>query len=171
MVKTSFKQKVIYAVFNGITYAILMGIFDLISTGEISIYKFLFHAFSFGILMGFVIPFITERYSKKQIDKIQIGINEDENIKLESQANTNGTIGKIILTNKRLLFKEKGSPAFNFIEVQNETIKEVKTKSTLGLINNKFIVSTESKNYEFVVYENERNLWVSALQNSLNQSI
>lgn len=163
MVKTSFKQKIIQSFLFGFTYAMLMGFFEKASTGEISTAKFLFNGFFFGISMAFVLPFVTERFSKKQMDKIKIDINEDEKIDLESQANLNGGIGKIVLTNQRIIFKEKGTSQNNFVEIPLHQVVEIETKKSLGLINNIFIIKTPFKNYEFVVYENERNLWVSKI--------
>jgi len=149
----------------GFTYAMLMGFFDKASTGEISTIKFLFHGLSFGIIMGFLVPFMTERYYKKQMDKIKIDINEDEKIELESQANLNGGVGKILLTNQRIIFKEKDSFKNNFVEISLDQIIEVQTKKTLGIFNNIFTLRTETKSYDFVMYENERNLWVSKINN------
>lgn len=165
MVKTSFKQKIIQSFLFGFTYAMLMGFFEKASTGEISTAKFLFHGFFFGISMAFVLPFVTERFSKKQMDKIKIDINEDEKIDLESQANLNGGIGKIVLTNQRLIFKEKGTSKNNFVEIPLNQIIEVQARKSLGIINNILIVKTEAKTYSFVMYENERNLWVSKINN------
>lgn len=99
------------------------------------------------------------------MDKIKIDINEDEKIDLESQANLNGGIGKIVLTNQRLIFKEKGTSKNNFVEIPLSQIIGVQTRKSLGIINNILIVKTEAKTYSFVMYENERNLWVSKINN------
>lgn len=168
MVKTSFKQKIIQAILFGFMYAMLMGFFDKASTGEFDTIKFLLHGLFFGVFMGFVFPMITEYFNKKTLNKIVIELADDEKIKLESRANLNGGTGKIVLTNKRLIFKEKDSFRNKFIEIPLHQIIEVQTKKSLGIINNIFIIRTDSKTYEFVVYENERNLWVSVLHNSLN---
>src|SRR5690606_9828319 len=102
MVKTSFKQKFIQAFFFGYTYAMLMGIFEKSSTGEFNTIKFLIYGMVFGILMGFVLPLVTHYFSKRSMDKIILETHSDEQIKLESYANHNGGLGKIVLTNQRL---------------------------------------------------------------------
>lgn len=167
MIKTSFKQKIIQSILFGFTYALLLGLFEKASEGEISTNKFLFYGFFFGISMAFVLPFVAERFSKKQMDKIKIDINEDEKIDLESRANLNGGIGKIVLTNQRIVFKEKGTSQNNFVEIPLHQVVEIETKKSLGLINNIFVVKTPFKNYNFIVYENERNLWVSKINDAV----
>jgi hypothetical protein len=163
MIKTSFKQKIIQSIMFGFTYAMLMVFFDKASTGEFDSTKFLLHGLFFGVFMGFVLPMITEYFNKKTLNKIVVELSDDEKIKIESRANLNGGTGKIVLTNKRLIFKEKDSSKNNFVEIPLHQIIEVQKKRTLAFIDNIFIIRTDSKTYEFIVYENERNLWVSKI--------
>lgn len=168
MVKTSFKQKIIQAILFGFMYAMLMGFFDKASTGEFDTIKFLLHGLFFGVFMGFVLPMVTEYFNKKTLNKIVIELADDEKLKLESRANLNGGTGKIILTDRRLIFKEKDTSKNNFVDIPLNEIIEVEKHKTLGFIHNVFKVKTASKEYKFIVYENERDTWVSALHNSSN---
>ena len=167
MVKSSFKQKVIQSIIFGFTYAMMMALFEKSTSGEINILKFLISGLFFGIIMGFIVPMISDYFNKKALSAIQVELNDNEKVLLESRANFNRGIGKIILTNERLLYVEKDKLASQYIEILNHNIKEVKPKSTIGFIHNKFIVTTESRNYEFIVYENERNLWVTSISNTI----
>lgn len=170
MVKTSFKQKIIQSIMFGFTYAMLMFFFDKASTGKFDSTKFLLHGLFFGVFMGFVLPMITEYFNKKTLNKIVVELSDDEKIKIESRANLNGGTGKIILTDKRLIFREKDSSKNNFVEISLDQITEVQKKRTLAFINNIFIIRTDSKTYKFIVYENERNIWVSKI-NDLKKNI
>lgn len=170
MVKTSFKQKIIQAILSGLTFATLMGLFEKTSTGEFDSIKFIVNGLFFGVFIGFVLPMITEYFNKKTLNKIVIELSDDEKIKLESRANLNGGTGKIILTDKRLIFREKDSSKNNFVEISLDQITEVQKKRTLAFINNIFIIRTDSKTYKFIVYENERNIWVSKI-NDLKKNI
>jgi len=118
--------------------------------------------------MGFILPLITEYVNKKALDKIVVELDDYEKLKLESRANLNGGTGKIILTDRRLIFKEKDTSKNNFVDIPLNEIIEIEKLKMLGFIHNVFKVKTASKEYKFIVYENERDTWVSALNNSLN---
>lgn len=162
MVKQSLKQKIIQAIFMGLMYASMMILFDVFSGYGFHLWKFVFHAVFFGGTMGFIIPLITEYFGKKDLDKITIILSDDEQLKMESIANFNSDAGKIILTDKRLIFKAKESKN-NTIEIPLDEITEIKKQTSLGIVNNIFKVKTSSKEYKFIVYENERDTWVSLL--------
>ncbi len=91
--------------------------------------------------MGFIVPFITEHFSKKDLDKIAIELFDDEQLKMESRANLNSDTGKIILTDKRLIFKAKSSKN-NTVEIPLNEFTGVDKQTYLGLINNIFKVKT-----------------------------
>lgn len=168
MVKQSLKFKIAQATLMGITYAGIMVLFARGSGEEFHLWKFIFQIVFFGGTMGFILPLITEYVNKKALDKIVVELADDEKLKLESRANLNGGTGKIILTDRRLIFKEKDTSKNNFVDIPLNEIIEVEKHKTLGFIHNVFKVKTASKEYKFIVYENERDTWVSALHNSSN---
>lgn len=173
MVKSSLKLKILQGIIMGISYALIMNIFNFIWGEKFSLVQTIFMAVFFGGIMGFLLPFITERQVKKMLDKVVIDISEDEQLKMEGGATLKSKLysdgGKLILTNKRLAFKpHKMNIKKTFVETPLNKIIEIEKLKTLGLIDNVFKVKTNSEEYKFIVYENERDTWVSTLNNSLN---
>jgi len=172
VVKTSFKIKVVQAMIMGLMYALIFFALDKFWGEEFRLWKFVFHAVFFGGLVGFLVPLIKESLIKKALNKISIDLSENEELELETAANLNSKLyadgGKLILTDKRLAFKAHDSFKNKVVEIPLSEITEVEKIKTLGFIHNTFKVKTASEEYKFIVYEKERDTWVTALHNSLN---
>ena len=150
----------------GVTYAFIMFLFDLGMGEKISFLKYVIHVVFFGGIMGLILPYITERQIKKTLDKTIIEVSEDEQVQMENGATLKtkriSDGGKLILTDKRLAFSSRKSM---LVEIPLSEITEVEKKKTLGFVNNAFVVKTNSEDYNFFVYENERDVWVSSINN------
>lgn len=173
MVKQSLKLKIIQGIIMGVSYALIMNLFNFFWGEKFSLSETVFMAVFFGGIMGFLLPYITERQLKKFLDKNIIEISKNEQIKMENGATLKSKLysdgGKLILTDKRLAFKPNELNIKSmFVEIPLSKIIEIEKKKTLGFVNNAFIVKTNSEDYKFFVSENERDTWVSSINNLLN---
>lgn len=172
MEQQSLKQKIIQGIIMGISYVLIMNLFNFFWGEKFSVSQTIFMAVFFGGIMGFLLPFITERYTKKMLDKVVIDVSEDEQLILESGATLKSKLytdgGKLILTNKRLAFKPYKSFKNKIVEIPLNEIIEVEKWKSLGFIHNAFKVKTNSEEYKLFVYEKERDTWISSLDNLIN---
>ncbi len=168
MGKSSLKSKFIQAFIMGLLFAVMMAVFGVVMGEKFQLWQFVFHFTFFGTIMGFLLPVITERATKKMMQKTIIALNEHEQLLFEGASTAKNTSfstgGKLILTNKRLAFKPNKLNLKNtVIEIPLHEIMLVGKKSTFGFIHNIFTVKTKRDEFEFIVYENERAAWVSKI--------
>ncbi|MEO1255804.1 MAG: GRAM domain-containing protein [Bacteroidota bacterium] len=162
------KYKVLFSLISGFTFAILNSLTSyLILEKEFSWGVFFFNLIFFGFIFGFGYLFLMKKLSARLMKKIQIELNEDEIVKHEGPANLfrgmEGVGGKLLLTNKRLVFKshklniQSGETQFPLNE-----IKEVSPRKTAKFFQNGIRVLTDTNEYfDFVVYE--RDNWLEKM--------
>ena len=108
-----------------------------------------------------------KRFTEKLMVKIQIEMAEKEIVKHEGPANLfrgiEGVGGKLLLTDKRLIFK---SHKMNFqsgeIQLVLDEIEEVNATKTAKLFQNGMrVLSKAGESFNFVVYE--RDTWLDKI--------
>lgn len=176
MGKSSLKSKFIQSVMMGLSFAATMSVFGVVTGEKIQLWQFVFHFTFFGAIMGFLLPVITERATKKMMQQTTIALNEHEQLLFEgastAKSSSFSTGGKLILTNKRLAFRpHKLNLKNTFIEITLHEIVQVDKKSTLGFIHNIFTVKTKRDEFKFIVYENEQAVWVSKIKEYSSRAV
>lgn len=166
MGKMSLKLKIVQAVILGLTFGGILFLFGFILDEKFNIGQFIFQATFFGVFMGILFPVITQIQTKKILKKTIINLNEDEQLVYEGASTLKSKFfssgGKLVLTNKRLAFKtHKLNFKNTFVEIPLNEITKVGQQDTLGFINNTFMIQKANEEFKFIVYENERDAWVS----------
>ena len=108
----SLKVKILITVLSGLFYGGTLYLFNLYFDEPLFNNNLLiFQGISFGLFLGFGMPYINKRFGKKQIaaagNTIKPELAEDENIETEGPANLFRGIesvgGKLFLTNKKII--------------------------------------------------------------------
>ena len=112
-----------------------------------------------GLIAGFLFSLLMPYLGKRLLAKVIVSIDEDEQVIKEAGANhfkgAEGVGGKLVLTNKRLIFK---SHRFNVQNHQQEfpveKIVRLKTAKTVAFFQNAIILELEGNSvHKFVVDE------------------
>lgn len=175
MIKMSWKYRIIFAIGTGVLYALSLWTIDYLSEGKIySVNSLIFQSVFFGIFFGMGFPYINAKLAGKLFKHVNIkpDLELDEQIEIEGPANLfrgiEGVGGKLFLTNKQLIFKshkynvQKGQTNINYTDIQ-----EIIKRKTAKLIDNGIrIITTNQKEYDFVV--NERDVWFEKITERIN---
>lgn len=176
--KLNLKFRVIFAVGTGVSYTLMLWLFDYFSDANLySTGNLIFQGVAFGILFGIGFPYFNQKLAGKLSNKVGMKIKSnletEEVIEIEGPANLfrgiEGVGGKIFLTNKKLIFI---SHNINFQKGQSNIyyadIQEIIKRKTAKLIDNAIRIKTAKGNqYDFVV--NERDLWFEKIMERLNK--
>lgn len=173
MGKMSLKLKIVQAIALGLSFSIMMALFGMISGEKFNLWKSLFLATFFGLVMGIFLPIITKWQLKKLFQKTIIYLNINEKMLYQGASNIKfkslSTGGKLILTNQRLAFKPyKMNFKNTFVEIPLTEITDVREQNTLGFITNIFIIKTIKDEFKFIVFENQRAIWTTKINDSIN---
>ena len=176
--KMNLKLRVIFALLTGVSYTLMLWLFDYFSDDNLySIGNLIFQCVGFGLLFGIGFPYINEKLAGKFSNKVGMKIKPElelnEEIEIEGPANLfrgiEGVGGKIFLTNKKLIFKshkiniQKGQT-----DIDYAIIKGLVKRKTAKLIKNGIrIISQKGKEYDFVV--NEGDLWFEKITERMNK--
>jgi hypothetical protein len=176
--KMNLKLRVIFALLTGVSYTLMLWLFDYFSDDNLySIGNLIFQGVGFGLLFGIGFPYINEKLAGKFSNKVGMKIKPElelnEEIEIEGPANLfrgiEGVGGKIFLTNKKLIFKshkiniQKGQT-----DIDYAIIKGLVKRKTAKLIKNGIrIISQKGKEYDFVV--NEGDLWFEKITERMNK--
>ncbi|MEL7004614.1 MAG: hypothetical protein AAFN93_18045 [Bacteroidota bacterium] len=106
----SLKDKLLFSLISGVTFGVLNSFTAyFFLEKDFSWGLFAFNILFFGIFFGFGYLFLMKKFTKKLMNKIDIEIDEEEEIQHEGPANlfrgVEGVGGKLLLTDKRLIFK------------------------------------------------------------------
>lgn len=164
----SLKHKIIFSLICGLTFAILNGLTNYFFLDKnFSWGIFAFNFIFFGLFFGFGFLFLMKKLTKRTMKKIQIELNEDEIIHHEGSANLfrgiEGVGGKLLLTNKRLIFKShKLNIQSGETQLALDEIEEASSRKTAKLFQNGMrIMNKAGEHFDFVVYE--RDSWLTKI--------
>ena len=164
----SLKYKVAFSLISGLSFAILNSITNYFFLDkDFNWGIFGFNLLFFGFLFGFGFLFLMKKSTQKLMKKIQIELVKDETIKHEGPANLlrgiEGVGGKLLLTNKRLIFKShKMNIQSGETQLLLEDIKEAIPKKATKLFQNGIrIFNNAGEHFDFVVYE--RDNWITKI--------
>lgn len=139
----------------GLPWAVILIVYFFITKGFLPELAILILVL--GLLIGFIFAWALQFMTKGLLKKITVKISDNERIIREGGANhfkgMEGVGGKLVLTNKRLIFKS------HKLNVQNhqdnfelEKIERLRTNKTLGFIANGLIVElANQERHRFVV--------------------
>ncbi|MDN5215134.1 GRAM domain-containing protein [Fulvivirgaceae bacterium BMA12] len=172
----SLKHKVIFSLISGFTFAIL---------NSLTNYFFLDKGFSwgifssnlifFGLFFGLTFLWFMKRQTNRLMEKIQIQLKDQEEIKHEGPANLfrgiEGVGGKLLLTDQRLIFKShKMNIQSGETQLLLDEIKQATPRKTAKLFQNGIqILTNAGENFDFVVYE--RDNWLAKINALLAGSV
>ncbi len=169
-----FIYKVSFALSSGLMFAVLNGLFYyFFIENEFSWSRFIFNMIFFGVLFGFGYLFLLKKMTDRLMKKIDIEVNEEEEELHEGPATLfrgiEGVGGKLLLTDKRLVFK---SHQLNIQSGEKQCllteINKVEPKKTAKLFQNGLrIITNSGEQFDFVVYE--RDFWVSKIKTTLQK--
>lgn len=172
----SLKVKILTTVLSGSFYGGSLYLFNMLLDEPLFNNNLLIiQGLSFGLFFGFGMPYISNRYGKKQIASAGKTINpelaEDENIETEGPANLFRGIesvgGKLFLTNKKIIFKShKLNIQTGQTDIDYSDILEVIPRKTGGIIDNGIRIKTR-KGVEYDVVVNERDKWIAILNSKI----
>ena len=174
MVKLNLKLMIVQTIILGFTFAGVMALFGSIWGEKFNSWQFIFNATFFGIFMGILFPVITKITTDRVLKKTSIELKEDEELVYEGASTLKSKSlsagGKLLLTTKRLAFKpHQLNSNKTFVEIPLTEITKLKHHKTLGFIHNIFIIQKANEEFKFYVSENERDVWVSKINNFLTK--
>jgi hypothetical protein len=152
----------------GLPWAVLMIIFKSIEEGELTLLIIVSNLIG-GLFAGLLFAWIMPRAGKRLFKTIVIDTADDEVIIKEGAANhfkgIEGVGGKLVLTDKRLIFKS------HKLNIQNhqenfalEEIQKLIATKTLGVLKNGLTVELTSNNgHRFIV--DEPTDWIEKIVN------
>lgn len=171
----SLKHKLIFSLISGFAFAILSSITNyFILDKDFSWGIFAFNIIFFGLFFGFGYLFLMKKLTARILRKIHIGLSEEEVVKHEGPANLfrgiEGVGGKLILTDKRLIFKShKMNIQSGETQLLLDNIQQASPRKTAKLFQNGIrILNKAGEHFDFVVYE--RDSWLTKL-NAPQQSL
>jgi GRAM domain len=120
-----------------------------------------------GLVSGLLFALMIQYFAKWSFKKIKVDIGEDEHVIKETGANhfkgREGVGGKLVLTNKQLIFK---SHSFNIQNHQENfgliKIKSVEATKTLGILKNRLTVQLITHETHKFIADNPGE-WVEAI--------
>ncbi|MDO6744587.1 GRAM domain-containing protein [Tenacibaculum soleae] len=176
MMKMNLKQKIIFIIITTILYTLILWFFDYIWNENNSITSLIIQGLFFGIIFGIGYPYSNKKLASTFYTKATTNLNfqleKGEQIEIHGPGNLfkgfEAIGGKIILTNKRIVFKshniniQKINVAIDYLDIK----QIIKTKTIKFIDNGIKITTKDHKEYNFVV--NERDLWFSKIKERLN---
>ena len=171
--KINWKSRILYAILTGLLYGVILYLISYFNNDvSYSFKQFVFQTIFFGAFFGIGFPFLLNRIITQLIAKIKTPeINNPEKIILEGRANLfRGRFiaigGKLLLTNKRLIFNShKYNIQNSEISINLDEISEILGKKTYGIINNGLSIKLKNNlKYNFVV--NQQSKWLEQLKKS-----
>ncbi|MCV9385465.1 GRAM domain-containing protein [Reichenbachiella ulvae] len=167
--KVSFKQKLLFSLISGLSFAILNSLMYYVFLDKGFIWEiFMMNWILFGFLFGFGFLFFMQRMTTRLMNNIQIQLADDEIVRHEGGANLMKGIeavgGKLVLTDQRLIFKshqknvQSGETQLPLTEIQ-----EVIPRKTAKLFQNGMrVLNQAGEAFDFVVYERE--VWLEKVK-------
>lgn len=167
MEKITWKHRIGLIVWSGLTYGILLFLFDSLRE-DVVFYRILLQAVLFGVFFGLCFPWIMKKLGKGLSQSIKSPeLGENEVLVFEEGANLfrNKFIadgGKLFLTNERLVFvPHKINLKTSQTSIDLKEIQKISPRKSSGIIDNGLRVHTTDARYDFVV--NEREKWLENL--------
>lgn len=176
MIKLSWKFKITSVILTALIFVGLLMLKDYIIENDFqNIYSYILQGVLFGFFMGIALPYVTKKFGKSLtlsiVKNIKPELTENEEIENEGPANLfrgmEAVGGKLILTNKKIIFKshklniQNGQTHIDYRDIENIT-----EQKTAKLIDNGIRIKTKDrKDYDFVV--NEREKWIDKLNEKL----
>ena len=172
----SLKVKILITVLSGLFYGGTLYLFNLLLDEPLFNSNLLiFQGISFGLFLGFGMPYISKKYANKRVaaagNTIIPELAEDENIETEGPANLfrglESVGGKLFLTNKKIIFKShKLNIQTGQTNIDYTAISEVLPRKTGGIIDNGIRIKTRVGS-EFDLVVNERDKWMENLNSKI----
>ncbi|MCG8579337.1 MAG: GRAM domain-containing protein [Bacteroidales bacterium] len=153
---------------QNILLVLTLGCFSIILSGLIIIilgFELNIHTVYFSILTGAIISIITGLILKLRLQSInnqiklsQLNLKEGEDIIIDGKASYNKMIGRLFLTDQRIVFLPKGQSKDNFLqsEIALDQITGIDKNKTAGLIHNGIVLSvSEAKHIFFIDFADD----------------
>ena len=162
------KKTWIIALMLGLSWAVLTVVQDAIMGEGITIRTILTAVVS-GLLFGLLFSGLMRYWSKRMLKKVVVLIDEDEQVIKEAGANhfkgVEGVGGKLVLTNRRLIFKSHKYNVQNHQEdFSLERMLNLRTQKLLTVYENVIVLQVDdASTHKFVVDEPED--WVKRIGN------
>jgi phosphate/sulfate permease len=121
-----------------------------------------------GAIAGFLFSLSMEYFANRMIKGIQIEVDTNEEVVMEAGANhfkgKEGVGGKLVLTNKRLIFKSHKYNIQNHQESYDlASIRNASATKTLGFLKNGLLLQVVDQPHRFVV-DNPTD-WINSIYN------
>jgi hypothetical protein len=162
------KSKLVFSLTSGLIFALLTSLTNHFFLDEMFSWgSFVFKLIFFGFFFGFWIFYLLKKTTQKNMRKIQIKLNEDEDVRHVGPATLflgkEKVSGKLLLTNKRLTFKSlKQNIQSGETQLVLDDIKEASPGNTAILFHNRMrILNKTGKYFEFLVYEGDS--WIEKI--------
>lgn len=162
------KKTWITALTFGVPWIILMIVFNSIIKGGFTLNIFVSTIIG-GLVAGLLFALTMQYAAKRLVKNIVVEITEDEQILKEGSANhlkgKEGVGGKLVLTNKRLIFKSHQLNIQNHRQtIDLEQIAGVQATKSLKILENGLLLDLASNvRHKFIVDEPKD--WVAAISN------
>jgi hypothetical protein len=164
---TSTKQKIFLYLGSGLLFAILFALIGYLLGKEFTWETFTFNILFFGFIFGFGFTFLAKRLSRHTLQSIKMELTPGEQILQEAPANLfrgfEGVGGKLLLTNKRLVFKshklniQTGETSLFFEDIE----KAIPRNTAKILQNGMRVIDKSGLQFDFVL--NDRDNWIAKI--------
>ncbi|WP_430815594.1 GRAM domain-containing protein [Carboxylicivirga sp. RSCT41] len=146
-----------------ILLVLTLGCFSIILSGLIIIilgFELNVHTIYFSILIGAIVSILTGLFLKLRFQRInnqlklsQLNLHEGEDIIIDGKASHNKVIGRLFLTDQRIVFLPKGQSKNNYLqsEISLDKITRIDKSKTAGLIHNGIVLYDSNTRHTFSI--------------------
>ncbi|MGB3590448.1 MAG: GRAM domain-containing protein [Nonlabens sp.] len=171
--KFSWKARIVIVILSAVLHGVFVALIKWLFNDEVLLNDILFQGIGFGLLFGLLFPqgmtHIAGYFNKNVLITPKLLDNEKVHFygPVNSMHTWIATGGKLFLTGERLIFR---AHKYNFpsqqINIKLKDIKNIGHFKSLNVMNNGMKVSTDSKDYKFIV--NDRKEWMGKISGAVD---
>jgi hypothetical protein len=148
-----------------VPYGVAMLTYKFFAQDSISLTD-IFWVITTALLFGLLFTYFAKFFTARQLKKIEIEMDEDETELKEAGANhmvgLEGVGGKLVLTNKRLVFKSHHlNIQTHQLDIIFAKIQSMKVSKSIGLLENVLLMTIDNQEHKFIVEDPAE--WIEAI--------